>query len=183
MSMAPGNTAPSTGEAIRPRILIVMGVSGSGKTTVALALHEQLGWPFQEGDDLHPPENVAKMSASIPLTDADRKPWLAACAAWIRARHDENSPGIITCSALKRSYRTMLVQGLPDVSLLYLEVSEAVLRERMAHRKGHYMPAGLLPSQLQTFEPPGADEPVIRVTVADTPENTTAAVLATLAQG
>ncbi|MCQ8239951.1 gluconokinase [Rhizosaccharibacter radicis] len=157
-----------------------MGVSGSGKSTVALQLHERLGWPFQEGDDLHPPENVAKMSASIPLTDEDRKPWLARCARWVRQHQEADGGGILTCSALKRAYRNQLVDHMPGVFFLYLKVPEAVLRARMAHRKGHYMPAGLLPSQLQTLEEPADDEPVIRVQVADTADATVEAALSAL---
>ena len=168
------STVPPT---IVRRILVVMGVSGSGKSTVALALRDRLGWPFQEGDALHPPRNVDKMRAGIPLDDADRAPWRDACRAWIEARHDAGEPGILTCSALKRSYRDRLSDGLPDVWFLYLKVPEAQLRDRLAHREHHYMPGSLLPTQLRTLEEPGADERVITVEDRDTAEATVAAVL------
>lgn len=148
---------------VKPRILVVMGVSGSGKSSLALGLRDRLGWTFQEGDELHPAANVAKMSAGIPLDDTDRAPWLAACADWIRALHDAGKPGILTCSSLKRSYRTTLSQGLPDVWFLYLKVPEAVLKERMDRRTHHYMPSSLLPTQLRTLEEPGADEQAVVV--------------------
>ena len=159
------------------RILVVMGVSGSGKSTVAMRLRDRLGWPFQEGDELHPRRNVAKMSAGIPLDDADRAPWLVACAAWIGARHQAGEPGILTCSALKHSYRETLSQGLEDVWFLYLKVPERLLQERLEHRSDHYMPSSLLPTQLATLEEPGADEQVIEVEDRDTVEATVAAVL------
>lgn len=163
-----------------PRIVVVMGVSGSGKSTAAEWLHDRLGWVFQEGDALHPEENVAKMSAGIPLTDADRAPWLAACAAWIKALHDAHKPGILTCSALKRSYRQTLSQGFEDVVFLYLKVPEAVLKDRLERRTHHYMPSSLLPTQLSTLEAPGPDERVIEVTVSDTLDAGMQTVLARL---
>jgi gluconokinase len=166
-----------SGRVVKPRILVVMGVSGSGKSSVALGLRDALGWTFQEGDELHPPENVAKMSAGIPLDDADRAPWLAICAAWIRARHDAHEPGILTCSALKKSYRQTLSQGLEDVWFLYPKVSEAVLTERLAHRTHHYMPSSLLVTQLRTLEEPGPDEQVIEVVACDTIPGTVMAFL------
>lgn len=162
-----------------PRILVVMGVSGCGKSTVAEALHQRFGWVFQEGDALHPAANVAKMSAGVPLDDADRAPWLAACARWIGARHQAGESGILTCSALKRSYRDTLSQGLDDVWFVYLEVPEAVLRERVERREHHFMPGSLLASQLQTLEPPGGDEQVIHVVAhGDTAETIRAVVVA-----
>jgi len=149
---------------VRPRVLIVMGVSGSGKTSVAVGLQERLGWPYQEGDELHPKENVAKMRAGIPLDDEDRKPWLATCARWIRERHEAGTGGILTCSALKRRYRDALQQGLDDVVFVYLRVPEDLLRQRLEKRTGHYMPSSLLPTQLRDFEVPQLDERVITVT-------------------
>lgn len=159
------------------RILVVMGVSGSGKSSVAEGLHERLGWVFQEGDALHPAQNIAKMKAGIPLDDADRAPWLATCAAWIRARHDAGEGGLLTCSALKRSYRDTLSQGLPDVWFLYLKVPPEVLQDRVEHREHHFMPSSLLPTQLQTLEEPGPDEQVVRVMAGATVEGTIQAVL------
>lgn len=139
-------------------VLVVMGVSGSGKTTVAKGLAERLGWPFQEGDDLHPPANVEKMAKGVPLTDDDRWPWLATVAEWIDTRLARGEPGVITCSMLKRAYRDKVVRGKPGIRLVYLRGDKAVIAGRMAKRKGHYMPTSLLDSQLATLEPPGPDE-------------------------
>ena len=148
-----------------PPILVIMGVSGSGKSTVARPLAARLGWTFQEGDALHPPANIAKMKAGTPLTDADRAPWLAAIAAWIDRQAAEDQPGIITCSALKRAYRDLLRQGRPQVRLVYLRGSETLLAARVADRKGHFMPPALLASQLATFEPPSPDEDALTVDI------------------
>lgn len=169
-----------SGPVVRPRILVVMGVSGSGKSTVALDLHETLGWVFQEGDELHPEANVAKMRAGIPLDDEDRRPWLAACADWIRALHDAGKPGILTCSALKRSYRETISQGFADVWFLYVKVPPAILKDRLDRRSHHYMPSSLLQSQLKTLEEPGPDEQVIFVETRDTNQETMQAIYAEL---
>jgi len=150
-------------------ILLVMGVSGSGKTTVAKALAEQLGWRFQEGDALHPPENVAKMAAGTPLSDADRWPWLTAIAAVIDGWRAAGVSGIVTCSALKRAYRQVLVGDRADVRLVYLAGSKALIAGRMAARTGHFMPAALLDSQLATLEPPGAEEHPIVMDIGPEP--------------
>jgi carbohydrate kinase (thermoresistant glucokinase family) len=146
-----------------PRILIVMGVSGSGKSTVAGALSDRLGWSLAEGDDFHSPENVAKMHAGTPLTDADRLPWLKSIAAWIETRFQSGQSGIITCSALKHAYRDLLTRGHPEVLFVYLKGSPAVMAEHLAGRHGHFMPASLLASQFDTLEEPGPDEPVLVV--------------------
>jgi gluconokinase len=161
---------------LKPRVLVVMGVSGSGKTSVAQGLHDVLGWPYQEGDQLHSKENVAKMSAGIPLTDEDRWPWLDTCAAWIHARVVAGEGGLLTCSALKRAYRERLRQGNPGVLFLFLKTSEEVLRARLEQRRGHYMPPSLLPSQLRTLEEPTSDEPALIVPVERTVEQTVADV-------
>lgn len=173
----------SDAEALRKQVLIVMGVSGSGKTTIAEALDRRLGWPFQEGDDLHPPANVAKMHAGTPLTDEDRWPWLDAIAAWIGARLADDGAGVVTCSALKRSYRDRLVGGRDGVRLVYLHASAELLRERLAARKGHFMPASLLNSQLEAFEEPGPDENPIRIEDAGTPDQVADAIMAALRAG
>lgn len=146
------------------RNLIVMGVSGSGKTTVGEQLAAHFGAPFIEGDQLHPPENVAKMSAGTPLNDEDRLPWLKAIAARL-AEADGGPSGVVAaCSSLKRSYRAILTAGVARrTSFVFLDGSHALLTERMKTRKGHFMPASLLDSQLATLEPPGADEDVIRI--------------------
>lgn len=151
-----------SGKRQAPPVLVVMGVAGSGKSTVGRALAERLGWAYQEGDDLHPPENVAKMRASIPLTDDDRWPWLAQVAAWVDARLRAGEPGVVTCSALRRAYRDRIApEG--GVVFVYLVLDRGRLEDRLLHRAGHYMPATLLGSQLAILEEPGRDEPVVRV--------------------
>lgn len=146
-------------------IMLLMGVSGCGKTTVGEQLAERLGWPYQEGDALHPPANVAKMAGGMPLTDADRLPWLAAVAAWIDARRAAGECGVVSCSALKRAYRQLLIGDRPDVRLVYLQGTRDQLAERLAARTGHFMPAGLLDSQLATLEEPTAAEQPLVVTI------------------
>lgn len=165
---------------IKRMVLIVMGVSGVGKTTIARALEAQLQWPFQEGDELHPPANVQKMHAGIPLTDADRRPWLEAIFAWIEARRAAGEPGLITCSALKRRYRDFLVRGHADVRLLYLKADRQVIAARLAHRHGHFMPPTLLDSQLETLEEPAEDERPITVLVHGTVNEIVAAIIEAL---
>ena len=140
-----------------------MGVSGSGKSTVAGALAESLGWLLAEGDDFHSPANIAKMHAGTPLTDDDRAPWLKSIAAWIDVRRQDGEPAIVTCSALKRTYRDLLSGGRPEVLFVYLKGSQAVMAEHLAGRHGHFMPASLLASQFETLEEPGPDEPVLTV--------------------
>ncbi len=170
----------SDGAAIKKQVLIVMGVSGSGKTTVAEALDARLGWPFQEGDDLHPAANVAKMHAGIPLDDDDRWPWLDAIATWIGARLADDGAGIVTCSALKRAYRDRLVAGRAGVRIVYLHATPELLHERLANRRGHFMPASLLDSQLATLEEPGPDEHPIEVEDTGTPDQIANAIMAAL---
>jgi gluconokinase len=147
----------------RPTAVVVMGVSGSGKTTVAHQLARRLGWEFAEGDEHHPPANVEKMRAGTPLTDADREPWLRGLAAWIAERERSGSSCVLTCSALRRSYRELLRQGNHSVFFAHVDVPEAVLAERLAARTGHYMPPSLLGSQLATLEPLEEDEPGLTV--------------------
>ena len=146
-------------------IYVVMGVSGSGKTTVGRALAERLGWNFQEGDLLHPPENVAKMTAGEPLDDGDRAPWLAAVASRIDEWRHRGESGVITCSALKRSYRKIIIGSRREVRLIYLSGSRELITDRMRRRQGHFMPARLLDSQFETLEPPGPEENAITVPV------------------
>jgi carbohydrate kinase (thermoresistant glucokinase family) len=150
---------------IAPTVLVLMGVSGSGKSTIALELQRVLGWPFQEGDDLHPPANVAKMRSGRPLDDADRRPWLEKIAAWIDDRLRAGEPGIITCSNLKRAYRDITIGQRTGATLVYLKADETVIRDRLARRTHHYMPPSLLGSQLATLEEPGPDEHPLTVTV------------------
>jgi gluconokinase len=145
-----------------PCALIVMGVSGSGKSTVAEQLAQRLGWTYEDGDRFHPASNVAKMSAGHPLTDEDRWPWLQAIADEIDRVCKAGEHAVIACSALKRSYRDVLVHGRRDVRIVYLDGTQNLIAGRLAARKGHFMPPGLLISQFKTLEPPGADEnPVI----------------------
>jgi len=152
-----------------PLVLVVMGVMGTGKSTLALALADLLGWPFAEGDTLHPPENVAKMASGRSLTDADRGPWLERVAAWVQARLQAGGSGIITCSALKRSYRE-LIRGRDDrVVFVHLVGSPQTITRRLAARQGHFMPPSLLASQLADLERPGSDEPVIEVGIGPPP--------------
>ena len=143
-------------------MLVVMGVSGSGKSTIARRLADALGYAFLEGDDLHPPANIAKMRAGVPLQDADRWPWLDAIAAWMRREIAAGRSGVVACSALKRAYRERLAQVGPAVRFVYLEVGHRELARRM-HGREHFMPPALLGSQLATLEPPGSDEPALRV--------------------
>jgi ribose 5-phosphate isomerase A len=141
-----------------PPILVIMGVSGSGKSTIARELAARLGWPFEEGDTLHPEANVAKMHAGLPLTDADRQPWLEAVAAWIDGQRARKQPGIITCSALERSYRRIVIGDRPQARLIYLRGSRDLIGERLKGRSGHFMPASLLQSQIDALEEPLPDE-------------------------
>lgn len=157
-----------------------MGVSGSGKSTIAQAMADQLHWPFQEGDALHPPSNIQKMHAGVPLTDADRAPWLAAVKVWIDARVSAGEPGIVTCSALRRAYRAQLVDARQDVRLLYLCADREVLEARLERRTGHFMPASLLQSQLETLEEPSSDERPITISVEGGITATVAAAMAAL---
>ncbi|MGE7468311.1 gluconokinase [Bosea sp. NPDC003192] len=148
----------SANDAGKPAVIVVMGVASSGKTSLGERLAERLGWPFRDADSFHPPENVAKMSSGIPLTDEDRKPWLAAIAAWIDKLRASGGNGIVTCSALKRAYREVIVGKRPDVALVYLKGSRELIGQRMAARQHHFMPPALLDSQFATLEEPGADE-------------------------
>ncbi len=153
---------PGIGRDAAAKILVVMGVSGVGKTVIARAVADRLGWTFQEGDAMHPQANIRKMSAGEPLTDADRQPWLETVAAWIDWQLAANACGVMTCSALKRAYRERIVGGRSGVRLVYLEASEPVIAARLAARSGHFMPPGLLASQLETLEEPTAEEyPII----------------------
>jgi len=139
--------------------LVVMGVSGVGKSTVMAMLAERLGWATLEGDALHPPANVAKMAAGEPLTDADRAPWLAEIAAWIGDREADGVSSIVTCSALRRTYREALRAGHPSVWFVHLVAPASTVALRMTDRAGHFMPPALLESQLDALEPLGPDEP------------------------
>lgn len=148
-----------------PSVIVVMGVASSGKTSLGERLAEELGWPFRDADSFHPPENVAKMSSGIPLTDEDRKPWLAAIAAWIDELRAAGKHGVVTCSALKKAYRRIIVGDRPDVALVYLKGSRELIGQRMAQRQHHFMPPSLLDSQFATLEEPGPEEEPLVVPV------------------
>lgn len=158
--------------------LVVMGVAGSGKSTVGALLAERLGWPFRDADEFHPPANVAKMSAGTPLTDEDRWPWLAAIGEWIDARRAAGGHCVVTCSALKRVYRDRLIGGREGVRLVYLEGSQDLIAARMKARLDHFMPPALLASQFAALEPPTEDEFPIRLAIEGTPEDMVEALLA-----
>ena len=151
-------------------ISVVMGVSGSGKTTIARGVAERKGWMLLEGDAFHPSANVAKMHAGVPLTDDDRWPWLQAIAHEIDALRDQGKGAVVACSALKRAYRDVLIGARPDVVLVYLQGSQTLIAERLAVRKNHFMPPALLSSQFATLEEPGEDEHPIVVSIAQPPD-------------
>ncbi len=153
------------GDATTPCALIVMGVSGSGKSTVADALAKRLGWRYEDGDRFHPPGNVAKMSAGHPLTDEDRRPWLQAIADEIDRVCRQGERAVIACSALKRAYRDILLHGRADVRFVFLKGTQDLIAGRLAARKGHFMPPDLLASQFRTLEPPAAGEHPITVSI------------------
>ena len=152
-----------------PTVLVIMGVSGSGKTTVATRLAEILNWPLAEGDALHPAGNIAKMQAGQPLTDADRGPWLEKVREWVQACLDAGHGGVITCSALKRAYRQQIARRGAGVTFVHLSGARDVIASRLRQRAGHFMPPALLDSQFAALEVPADDEPVLRVDVGASP--------------
>jgi carbohydrate kinase (thermoresistant glucokinase family) len=151
-------------------ILVIMGVSGCGKTTIAEGLCRRLGWQYQEGDALHPPANVEKMKSGHPLTDEDRWPWLRRIAERIDEWRAAGISGVVTCSALKRAYRDIVIGTRPGVVLIYPRGSKELIAGRMAKRHGHFMPASLLDSQFATLEEPSPDENPLTVGIDRTPE-------------
>jgi len=161
-------------------VLVVMGVSGSGKTTIAALLAGRLGWEFEDGDDFHPPENVAKMHGGTPLTDDDRWPWLGAIAAWIDATRSTGRHAVVVCSALKRAYRDILLRDKPGVRLVYLQGDKQLIATRQAARLNHYMPATLVDSQFAALEEPSPDENPVVVSVAPRPSEIVQNIIAQL---
>ena len=153
-----------------PAVLVVMGVSGSGKTTIASLLAECLQWEFQDGDWHHPAANVQKMKAGIPLSDDDRRPWLNSIGAWIDETRQAGRHGVVACSALKRAYRDILIGDRDDVRLVYLRGERDVIARRMAARSEHFMPTSLLDSQLATLEEPSAEERPLVVSIDAAPQ-------------
>ncbi len=156
-------------------VLVLMGVSGSGKSTVAQTLVKRLEWDLAEGDDMHPAANIAKMRAGRPLDDEDRRPWLTTVAAWIREHTASGRPGVVTCSALKRDYRDVL-RG-PHVVFVHLAAGRDEIARRMSGRRVHYMPSALLDSQLDALEPPADDENAITIDVGGTPDEAAAEII------
>ena len=160
--------------------LVLMGVAGCGKTTAADNLHRALGWPVAEADEFHPAANIAKMSRGVPLTDEDRWPWLESMRDWMSARAAEGVKTIVTCSALKRSYRDLLSRADGRVFFIHLIAQPDELRERMSRREGHFMPSALLPSQFADLGPLADGEDGVTVASRATPEETFDAILAAL---
>ncbi|MFF8101849.1 gluconokinase [Streptomyces sp. NPDC016640] len=166
-----------------PHVVVVMGVAGTGKSTIGPLLAARFGVPYAEGDDFHPPANIAKMSAGTPLTDEDRRPWLDAIGDWAHGR--AGLGGVVSCSALKRSYRDRLRAAAPGVVFLHLSGDRALVEDRMSHRQGHFMPTALLDSQFATLQPLGPDEAGAAVEVTGRPEEIAeraAAALETLSE-
>ncbi len=158
--------------------MIVAGVSGSGKTTVGMLLAQRLGWPFTDGDSLHPADNVAKMASGVALTDADRLPWLRALARWMDDQVSAGQPALLACSALKRRYRDLLLDGRPAARIAFLQIDRDLAAARLAARHGHFFDPDLLGSQFADLEPPAADEAaVVLVPVRDRPEETVTEVV------
>lgn len=168
----PNTDADEAARSVGGTVLLLMGVCGCGKTTIALELQGLLGWQFQEGDDLHPPANVEKMRAGHPLTDEDRWPWLARVAQWVDDRLAAHEPGIITCSDLKRAYRKITIGDREGALLVYLRADEPLIAAQLAQRKHRYMPESLLHSQFETLEEPTPDEHPIVVPIAGSVRDT-----------
>ncbi|WP_262031988.1 gluconokinase [Microvirga sp. Mcv34] len=160
-----------------PSVIVVMGVSGSGKSTIASMLAYQLHWEFADADWFHPAANVEKMHSGVPLTDEDRWPWLQAIATWIDATRSAGKHGVVACSALKRSYRDILVGSRQDVRIVYLQGERELVARRAAMRSGHFMPGSLLDSQFNTLEEPGPEEQPIVVSIAASPQEIVTAIL------
>ena len=165
----------------RPVIVVIMGASGSGKTTIASRLADRSGWAYQEGDALHPPANVEKMKGGTALSDADRLPWLRRIAERIDEWRAQGQSGVVTCSALKRSYRDIVVGDRPEVTLVYLRGSPELIRGRLAARHGHFMPPALLDSQFAVLEEPKAEDRPIVVDIGASPDHIVAQIADRLA--
>jgi gluconokinase len=178
--MAADITATACKPAISVAVLIVMGVSGSGKSTVGGLLASRLHWEFEDADWFHPASNVEKMHKGVPLTDDDRLPWLNAVAAWIDATRQSGGHGVIACSALKRRYRDILIGDRSDVRLVYLQGDEGLIARRIATRHEHFMPSSLLHSQFEALEEPGPAESPVVVSIEPTPREIVSNVMAVL---
>jgi gluconokinase len=156
---------PEDAAVLLPSVIVVMGVSGAGKSTIAAMLAHRLGWSFEDADWFHPPSNVEKMHSGQPLTDDDRLPWLDGIAAWIRATREQRGHGVIACSALKRAYRDILVAGRSDVRIVYLKGDRDLIARRFSLRQEHFMPASLIDSQFAALEEPEEDEHAVVVSI------------------
>ena len=166
-----------------PSVVVVMGVSGSGKSTIAAMLAHRLHWIYEEGDWFHPPSNVEKMHGGEPLTDEDRWPWLHGIAAWIDATRRAGNHGVVACSALKRAYRDILIGARRDVRLVYLRGERDVIARRLSARDGHFMPPSLLDSQFAALEEPQADEHPIMVSILPHPRDMVEEIVMKLGKG
>jgi gluconokinase len=163
-----------------PPVIVVTGVAGTGKTTVGALLAGRLGWIYAEADDFHSKSNVDKMAAGQPLTDADRVPWLEMIGRWVDERAAAGAPGVVTCSALKRSYRDLIRKGRPQVRLVFLDGSRELIMRRLTARQGHFMRVDMLDSQFADLEPPEPDERAIAVSVDATPNEIVDEILRSL---
>jgi gluconokinase len=164
-------------EDARPVVLVLMGVSGCGKSTTGARLSKLLGWPFRDADSFHPQANIDKMSKGLPLTDEDRQPWLAAIAQWIDERLAAGECGIVSCSALKRTYRRIIVGERSGVRLVYLKGNMELIGDRLSRRRNHFMPAALLRSQFDALEEPQGDERALSVPISLTPRRVVEAIV------
>ena len=163
-----------------PHVIVMMGVSGSGKSTIASMVAHRLGWIYEDGDWFHPKSNVEKMHHGEPLTDEDRWPWLKAIAAWIDETRQAGRHGVVACSALKRAYRDILVGERRDVRLVFLRGDSELIARRVAARDDHFMPAALLESQFAALEEPAADERPVTVSIAPHPRDIVDSIIAKL---
>jgi carbohydrate kinase (thermoresistant glucokinase family) len=161
-----------------PRVIVLMGVSGCGKSTTGRYLSRALGWPFRDADTFHPDANIQKMSRGVPLDDEDRMPWLRAIAEWIDGHRTAGTCGIVSCSALKKPYREILIGRRSDVALVYLQGSFALISDRLSRRKGHFMPPELLRSQFAALEEPTREELALRIPVRLPPKRVVERILA-----
>ena len=175
-----GNAGDAMNEAMVPSIIVMMGVSGSGKTTIGALLAGRLHWELADADSFHSAVDVAKMRSGIPLTDEDRWPWLRAIAAWIDAERAAGRHGIVTCSALKHSYRDIIIDGRNDVRLVYLKGEFDLVAHRMVARHGHFMPVALLQTQFDALEEPTGDERPVVVSIEEKPRDIVARIVAAL---